>query len=246
MPSTFLQLTNRLLRRLNEVEISESDFMSVTGIQSTAKNCILDSINEINLDHTDWPFNAVQHTQTLEIGIEEYAWPSNFTMADWASFQLLADDTLNIKSQRLHSIAREEWYMFLKDRDDDAAANGIRRPTYVAPSHGWGFAVSPSPDKEYPIRYRYYKQPVTPENYNDQVTIPDRYDYVIMAGALYHLNIFKENAEAAQLAEARFRQGLAQMSKVLLPNNDHMFTPAMNSGSSQRKYNNYVFTGYNP
>lgn len=243
--SNFRYLTNRLLRRLNEVELSESDFNASKGIQSTAKDCVIDAVNEINLEHTDWPFNAVQHSQTLQVGVEEYAWPLNFTMADWSSFQLQFDDPLNVRSQQLLPIAREEWYNYLKDRDDDSTTSGIRRPIYVAPSHGQGFAVSPSPDREYPIKFRYYKQPIELEEADDEVTIPQRYDYVIMAGALYHLNLFKEDSEGAQLAEQKFRQGIAAMAKVLLPNNDHMFTPRMNAGNaSGRGSTRGIWTGF--
>lgn len=237
MPSTFLQLTNRLLRRLNEVELTEADFPSATGIHATAKDCISDTVDEINTMHYDWPFNAVQHTQVLEVGTEEYAWPTNFTGADWYSFQIQADDTLGIKHKRLRSISREEWYKNFKDLDDDSTTTGIRIPRFVAPSHGQGFAVTPSPDEAYTIKYRYYKQPTTVTLYDDEVTIPSKFDYVILAGALYHLNVFKENVEAAQLSEQRYNKGMTTMVSTFLPNFTHTFSPNFNRGGNQRKYN---------
>ena len=46
--STFLDLTNQLLRRLNEVEIAQADFPSVRGVQATAKDAIKNAIAKIN------------------------------------------------------------------------------------------------------------------------------------------------------------------------------------------------------
>lgn len=243
MPSTYMNLTNKLLRRLNEVQITQSDFPSVQGIQATAKDCIFDSVQEINNDNADWPFNAVQHTQNLVAGVEEYAWPSNFTLADWSSFQLQADDTLGVKTKRLQLLNREQWYEIFKDRDDDSGTAGIRRPEYVTPSHGQGFAVTPSPDQAYPIQYRYYRDPPVIEAYDSEVSIPSKYDYVILLGALYHLNLFKENAEAAASSKAEFKNGIAVMKKNLLPNDQFVYSAPYNLGGNSRQYNKSFFTG---
>jgi len=223
MPSTYMDLTNRLLRRLNEVEITQSDFSSARGIQATAKDCILDTIREINTMRIDWPFNAVEHTQTLSVGVEEYAWPTQLIAADWNSFQIQKDDSLNVTHRVLKPISREEWYEKYRDIDYDAETDGTTVPRYCFPSHGQGFGVSPSPDQEYDIVYRYFKSPTDLSAYNDEVTVPDRFDYVIMAGALYHLNLFKENSQGAKMAEERYQKGLSNMNIVFLPNPRHMW-----------------------
>ena len=44
MPSTYLDLTNKLLRKINEVEISEADFSNTRGVQTLAKDAIADAI----------------------------------------------------------------------------------------------------------------------------------------------------------------------------------------------------------
>ena len=69
--STFLDLTNQLLRRLNEVEIAQADFPSVRGVQATAKDAIKNAIAKINQAEYEWPFNAVEHTQLLVVGQED-------------------------------------------------------------------------------------------------------------------------------------------------------------------------------
>lgn len=243
MPSTYLALTNRLLRRLNEVEISQSDFPSVVGIQATAKDCILDTVREINTSKIDWPFNAVEHTQYLEVGVEEYGWPSAFVAADWDSFQIQKDDTLLVNHKTLKPIAREQWYKNLRDRDYDTETDGQNIPDYVFPSHGSGWGVSPSPNEEYLIKYRYYKNPTDLETYDDEVTIPTRFDYVIMAGALYHLNLFKENPEAAGAYKNSYDQGIKNMVNVFLPNAMEVYSAPFNLGGGQKSYFKNMWTG---
>lgn len=231
MPSTYLQLTNRLLRRLQDVEIPQADFASATGIQATAKDAILDTVREINTSKIDWPFNAVEHSQYLQVGVEEYGWPSAFVAADWNSFQIQKDDTLQVIHRALKVISREEWYMYLRDRDYDTETTGMEEPIYAFPSHGSGWGVSPSPDQEYLIKYRYYKNPTDLDAYDDEVTIPSRFDYVIIAGALWHMNIFKENIEGAQLMRQSFEKGIQNMVAVFLPNPIHMIPNLANPGN---------------
>ncbi len=230
MPSTYMELTNRLLRRVNDAEITQSDFPSVRGIQATAKDCVLDTIREINSSRIDWPFNAVEHSQTLVVGTEEYAWPSDFTAADWNSFQLQKNSTLNVNHKSLKPINREEWYSTRRDIDYDSEAFGRNIPDVVFPSHGQGWGVSPSPERAYPIKYRYYKNPTDVSLYNDQVTIPAKFDYVIIAGALYHINLFKENQEGAASAERKFKSGLQDMANLFLPNPIYMYAGEVNLG----------------
>lgn len=223
MPSTYMDLTNRLLRRVNDVEVSQANFISAKGIQGAAKDYVLDTVREINNSRIDWPFNAVEHTQQLLVGIEEYAWPLQFTAADWDSFQIQKNDTFNIKHRSLRSISREEWYENFRDLDYDSETVGLNIPIYCFPSHGQGWGVSPSPDKEYTIKYRYYKNPAELVNYDDQVTIPTKFDYVIMAGALYYMYLFKENPDGADRIKEKYKEGIRDMVNAFLPNPEYAY-----------------------
>ena len=82
MGSTYLDLTNRVLRRINEVTIDSTEFGTVRGIQAAAKDAIIDTIREINSQKFEWPFNSQVGSQTLVVGQEEYSWPSNFKIVD--------------------------------------------------------------------------------------------------------------------------------------------------------------------
>lgn len=233
MPSTYMDLTNRLLRRVNDVELTQSAFASARGLQATAKDIILDTVREINSSRIDWPFNAVEHSQTLSIGVEEYAWPADFVAADWNSFQLQKDDTLNINHKQLQPITREEWYHNYRDLDYDSETAGKAVPDLVFPSHGNGWGITPSPNAAYPIKYRYYKSPPDLDLFDDEVTIPSKFDYVIMAGALYHLNLFKENADGVAIAKKRFDDGINDMTNLFLPNPTKVYDSRVNFGGGQ-------------
>ena len=88
MPATYLDLSNRVLRRLNEVEMTSSDFPTVRGVQALCKDAVKAAIANINQSEFEWPFNAAEHTDTLTIGREEYDWPTYFKVVDWNSFQI--------------------------------------------------------------------------------------------------------------------------------------------------------------
>jgi hypothetical protein len=238
-----MELTNRLLRRVNDVEITESDFVSARGIQATAKDCVLDTIRELNSSRIDWPFNAVEHSQNLEVGVEEYSWPVDFTAADWNSFQIQKDDALNINHKQLQHISREEWYHNFRDQDYDSEALGKNIPVLVFPSHGNGWGVTPSPNKVYPIKFRYYKNPIDLSAFDDEVTIPSKFDYVIMAGALYHMNLFKENAEGVQIVKKKFEDGIKDMTNLYLPNAMYAYDSRVNFGGGHSSGGYYFYKG---
>lgn len=243
MGSTYISLTNRLLRRLNEVEISQSDFPSARGIQSTAKDAILDSIRQINNHRTDWPFNAADHTETLVVGQEEYDWPYDFAAADWESFQIIADGTYSTRNKNLKPISKDNWYNNLRDIDDDAGANGRDIPSVIFPSHGNKWGVSPSPNETYSVNYRYYKIPDDLVLYDDTTTIPTRFDYVILAGAMLIMNPFKGDSEAYDRIKVDLQGYLRDMTNQLLPNQVQVYVNRMNPGGGSRR--SHMWTGYN-
>ena len=226
--STFIDLTNRLLRRLNEVQIQDSDFISATGIQATAKDAIQDTLREINTRRLDWAFNAVEHTQILAVGVEEYAWEDNFAAVDWQSFSIMKSASLNVNTKPLKVISREEWYKLSKPDDYDSETSGRNIPDFVCPTHGNGFAVTPSPNQPYTVQYRYYKVPDDLVNSTDTTEIPPRFDQVIISGALTHMGLFKEDNELVAISQQKFERGLMTMVNMLTAGPEYMQTGVIN------------------
>ena len=214
MATTFQDLTNKVLRRLNEVELTSSDFASATGVQALAKDAVRDSIGKINQAEFEWPFNSAEHTQVLSVGQEEYTWPTFFKIAEWNSFQIVKDESLGVDSQQLRFIERDVWYREFRDLDDNAGTSGIGAPVYVFPSSGNGYGVSPSPDKAYTIKFRYYQTHTDLNLYSDTTLVPSNHDAVIVDGALFYMYLFKDNMEAAQISAGAFQQGIKEMQTI--------------------------------
>ena len=126
-------------------------------------------------------------------------------------------------NRRLQFISRDQWYMNHRDRDYDAGAAGLDAPSYVFPSHGNGWGVSPSPDKAYDVKFRYYLSNVDMVHYDDTSRIPEAYDHVIVEGALYAMYSFRDNLEAASVAANVFQQGIKEMQSLLINKYNRMY-----------------------
>lgn len=222
MPSTYITLCNQVLRRLNEVEISQSDFANVRGIQALVKDSVKAAVAKINQAEFEWPFNAAEHTQTLVAGQSEYTWPDYYKISDWNSFQLQKNDALDVDYTTLTYMDRDEWYAKHRDDDYKAGTAGKAQPTHVFPGHGNGFGVTPSPDKAYSVRFRYYLNYSDITDFDDVTRIPSSFDTVIVDGALYHLYMFKDNLEAAQAAFIAFERGIKDLQTLYINNYEYI------------------------
>tara|TARA_R110001592_G_C13061221_1_gene741004 strand:+ start:384 stop:1073 length:690 start_codon:yes stop_codon:yes gene_type:complete len=218
MPSTYISLCNQVARRLNEVEIVDGDFATATGVQSVIKDAVKASVAKLNQMEFEWPFNAAEETDTLVVGQEEYTWPTFYKVADWNSFQIQADATLGTRFTGLTFIERDEYYKKYRDIDHTSGTTGITVPQYVFPAHGNGYGVSPSPDKAYSLKFRYFMNHSDITNFDDVTRIPETYDTVLVDGALYHLYIFKSNMEAAQAAFLAYEKGVKDLQSLYINN----------------------------
>jgi hypothetical protein len=205
-----------VLRRINEVEIAQADFGTVRGVQALVKDAVRAAIAKINQAEFEWPFNASEHTQVLEVGRTEYDWPDYFKIADFNSFQIQKNDSLATGYKTLSAIERDDWYRDYRDTDYEAGSAGRGVPDFVFPSHGTGFGVTPSPDKAYSVRFRYYLNYADLTAYDDVTRIPESFDTVIVDGALYHLYMFKDNLDAANAAFIAFQSGLKDLQTLYI------------------------------
>lgn len=82
----YIDLCNRVLRRLNEVPLVPSTFNLAVGFQAAVQDSINDSLNDIYAAELNWPFLWASGTQ-LTTGYQNiYPLPSNYTQVDWNSF----------------------------------------------------------------------------------------------------------------------------------------------------------------
>ena len=222
MPSTYISLCNQVLRRLNEVEVAEGAFDSVTGVQALVKDAVKAAVAKINQAEFEWPFNAAEETDTLVVGQEEYSWPSFYKIADWNSFQIQENTAQGVSYTTLKYIERDEWYKKHRDNDYSSGTDGISVPRFVFPSHGNGYGVSPSPDKAYTLKFRYYQNYSDISAADDVTRIPDSYDTVLVDGALYHLYMFKDNLESSQASFMAFEKGIKDLQTLYINNYEYI------------------------
>lgn len=88
MATTYLTLTNRVLRELNETELTSANFSNSRGIQTAVKDFVNKSIHDIYNETGEIPLLHSRTTQDLEIGDNEYSFPADIRKADMDSFTL--------------------------------------------------------------------------------------------------------------------------------------------------------------
>jgi hypothetical protein len=86
--TTYLTLANRVLRELNEVEMTSTTFSSSRGIQTAVKDFINKSIHDIYNEGAELPLLHTSTTQALTTGDGEYAFPNDMRRVDFESFFL--------------------------------------------------------------------------------------------------------------------------------------------------------------
>lgn len=208
--STFLVLTNKLLRRLNEVQLTDSSFASAKNVQAMAKDAVIAAIAEINTREYQWPWNKTTGTAVADVGTYEFTWPTDTTVPLWDSFKITGVPADSITSDYLAPISREEWFKYQRQVDVDSIPDGGKeQPRFVFPTVG-GFGVTPMPNEEYTITYEYYTSPAELSAHDDTCSIPTTYDYIIINFALKHYYMYKDNTQQAEVwkreAEDTFKQ----------------------------------------
>jgi hypothetical protein len=99
--ATFLSLTNSVLARLNEVQLTSTNFSSARGIQVQAQNAVNESIRYINQREFQYPFNHTTKTQTLSPGIVRYSIPTDAKHVDYNTARIVKDSTIGASGANL-------------------------------------------------------------------------------------------------------------------------------------------------
>ena len=66
MAESYLTLTNKVIARLNEVELTSSNFGSSRGIQTQCKHAINEAVRYINQKEFNYPFNSTTASKTIQ------------------------------------------------------------------------------------------------------------------------------------------------------------------------------------
>lgn len=244
-PLNYLQLTNRVLNRFNEVNLTSGNFGNAVGFQQAVKEGIIDAISDINTEELTWPFNHVSSTQLITVGTQFYSFPADYSVVDYDSFFLNRDDTLTppVVGKPLQYITYNYWRKKLKDRDVALNSANFAPPDYVFLTQDnpnqWG--ISPLPNQAFHIFYEYYSAGPDMALYNDVPNVYPKYQSVIIDGATYYAYLFRDNApEAAKMLE-QFQAGIRQMRTELINRDDYMTNDVLPHGGGTARSYGYGF-----
>jgi len=214
--STFLSLTNELLRRLNEVQIDQANFANVKNVQALAKDAINSAIRQMLQDAQEWPFTLVTYEQTLVAGTNAYNFPADYSKADWDTFYIKQLTSENNTPKKLNLITYDQYLTYYRSVEDLSGETGRTDPDYVYMTQDTKFGVTPVPDASYVVEYRYWKYPADLVAYDDTAVIPDRFKHVVIDGAMMYMMLFRSNEQSATLHSQKFEDGIKMMRRLVV------------------------------
>ena len=153
MAYDFLGLVNDVNNRLNEVQLTATNFSAAVGFYGLAKDAVNSSVRHINQEEFEWPWNHVQEELVLAAGTMKYAYPPDTKTINMNSFRTKRDDSLNIGTDKLKSLVYEEWLEKYADDEFNTSASIRGIPTHIIRTPGRELICHPVPDKAYTIVY---------------------------------------------------------------------------------------------
>lgn len=223
MAYNFLELVNAVARRLNETELTSSNFATATGFYAQIKDAVNSSIRDLNLHHEYWPYNHNSESITLTAGVTRYPIPADAKFVDYNNFRLERDTSVNVgAARRLEQITYNEYVDTYVDQENETDTSKGAATTNVFKTLDNSFGVVPMPDKAYTITYEYFNFPVDLNLHTDVPSVPERFKFVITDGAMYHAYMFRDNIEMGQLAFKKFEDGMKYMRKLLVNENVYL------------------------
>ena len=241
MATTYLQLTNELLREFNEVELTSSNFSSSVGVQTHIKDLVnrayLDMVNE----EPQWPFLAVGEsgstdpmygnvyvettagTRWYELKAASSSIIEDYSYVDWDNFLLttvgVSGESAPYTVRNLRFTTIEEWkdyFRLAQNKDDADQATGGTPDRVIKSPDNRKFGLSPIPDQVYRIYYYAYNLPTELSAHGDAIVFPDLYVPVLVNRARYYMHQFKDNHQGAAFALEDYKRGLKTMKLHLM------------------------------
>ena len=254
MATTYLDLTNEVLRELNEIPLTSANFSSAVGLQQFTKDAINKSIFDIANEEPQLPFFAVGEsggtdpfygnvtvatvacTRWYELKASSSSVQDDYASIDWDDFYLT---TINVSGESAPFVSRglqflnlADWKRYYRDSEniDDAGSQAYGEPCRVIKSpDGRKFGLSPIPDKVYNVHFYAFEKPTKLSAHGDTVVFPEQYTNVITAKSRYYVWQFKESPQQAAFAMDDYKKALRSMKSNLI-------NPTPRTMTDDRKY----------
>lgn len=221
MAYNYLGLTNEVLARMNEVELTASNFVSgARGFQVQCKNAVNDAINYINQREFGWPFSHATKTQTLVADQTRYSIPTDAIHVDYETFRISKDNTLGVAGTTLRVLDYKEYVDRLIEQETTSDVGGV--PIYVFRTPDNNYGLYPYPDKAYTLKYEHFNRPTALSAATDAPTVPEQFRQVIADGATAYAYQYRGEAQQYGINFSRFEEGIKHMQSILLNRTDYV------------------------
>jgi hypothetical protein len=231
MAYDFLGLVNDVNTRLNEVQLTSSNFSTASGFYQQGKDAVNSAVRYINQSQYEWPFNHVEQEEDLSAGTTRYSLPSDCKTVDMDSFRIKRNATLGNDTIKLSVLSYEEYLDNYVDQEYNTST-GIRGvPQYVFQTPNFEYGVTPVPKEDYEIVYEYFRFPVDMISATDVPIIPERFRHVIIDGAMYYAYLFRSNSQDAVIMRDKFEDGIKQMRSMLVNRTEYVRSTAVRSST---------------
>lgn len=241
MAYDYLGLTNKILNKVNEVELDTTTFSTADGFYLDAKNSINYAIRDLNQEQFEWPFNFTEGSQLLTAGVSRYTSPATAKRLDFNSFRVQRDNTLGNLTQFLRPMTYEDYLKNHIDQEYNTSDTSIRDvPRFIVRLPNNNFAVTPAPNQAYTLDFDYYSLPTDLIAHDDVPSAPEAYESVILDGAMYHAYMFRGDKEAAQLSQQKFLDGVNDMRAIYTNRYEYMQDTRVRYATHTSDTSNYI------
>ena len=241
MATTYLDLTNEILRELNELPLTSANFANAVGFQKFVKDAVNKSIFDIANEEPQLPFFAANVSGTTDpfygnvtvssvAGQRWYTLKSDsssittdYSSIDWDDFYLttinVSGETSPYVSRGLKFLTLADWKRYYRDseNEDDADSQNYGEPRFIIKSpDNRKFGLSPIPDKVYNVHFYAFVRPTALSVHDDTITLPEQYSNIITSRVRYYVWQFKESPQQAAFALDDYKKGMKHMKSNLM------------------------------
>jgi hypothetical protein len=241
MATTYLDLTNEVLRELNEIPLTSANFTNATGIQKFVKDTVNKSIFDIANQEPQLPFfsagvsgstdpfygnvtvASVAGQRWYTLKADSSSITTDYASIDWDDFYVttinVSGETAPYVSKGLKFLTLDDWKRYYRDseNEDDANSQNYGEPKFVIKSpDNRKFGLSPIPDKVYNIHFYAFVRPTALSAYDDTMVLPEQYSNIVTSRMRYYVWQFKESPQQASFALDDYKKGLKYMKSNLM------------------------------
>jgi len=241
MATTYLDLTNEVLRELNEIPLTSANFADAIGLQKFVKDTVNKSIFDIANQEPQLPFFSAgvsgstdpfygnvtvptvagQRFYTLKSDSSSIT--TDYASIDWDDFYVttinVSGETAPYVSKGLRFLTLDDWKRYYRDseNEDDANSQTYGEPKFVIKSpDNRKFGLSPIPDKVYNVHFYAFVRPTALSAYDDTMVLPEQYSNIVTARMRYYVWQFKESPQQAAFALDDYKKGMKYMKSNLM------------------------------